>query len=167
MNEYEKQATDFLEKTGTTFEIKYLRTGPYFAGDKDSRDIYSFTLRNKRGEYTATFGDIIRNTEDRDNALKYRAASTWDPDPKKEAAIKASIARHKAKPKPTAYHILAGMGYYTEPLFEDWISECGYDDAPMLDYPKLRAIHDACLKESAAMERLFTAEELEMLQEIN
>ena len=167
MNEYTKQADDFLQATGTTFKIEYLRTGPYFADDKESRDIYQFTLKNERGEYSATFGNSLQATQDRANAAKYRGFSKYPPNPKEEAKIKASITRHKAAPMPTAYDILVGLGHYTDPVFENWAADCGYDDAPMKDYVTIRAIHDACLKEQQAMERLFTAEEREVLQEIN
>jgi len=47
-NEYIKRAEQFLADTGTTFKIEYLRTGPYFHGDKGIRDIYRFTLINAR-----------------------------------------------------------------------------------------------------------------------
>jgi len=141
MNEYEKQAEQFLADTETTLNIQYLRTGPYFHDDEESRDIYQFTLSNARGSYSAQFGDSLQSTMDR--------------------------ARYKAHKLPTAYDILSVIGDYVEPTFVDWCDYFGYSDAPMQDYPKIRAIHDACLAESAALARMFTPEQLEQLREIN
>ena len=165
-NEYTQQAEKFLADTGTTFKIEYLRTGPYFSGDKESRDIYQFTLKNVRGEYTATFGNSIQATQDRLNAKK-PYSDTFAMTEREKKAHSASVARHKAEPMPTAYSVLAGMGYYTDPVFENWAADCGYNDAPMSDYPKIRAIHDACLKESAALARMFTDEGLQQLADIS
>jgi len=141
MNEYEKQAEQFLTDTGTIFDIRYLRTGPYFRDDKESRDIYQFTLSNTRGSYSAQFGDSLQSTMDR--------------------------ARYNDHKSPTAYDILAVIGDYVEPIFNEWVLEMGYSDAPMRDYLKIRAIHDACLAESVALARMFTPGQLEQLREIN
>jgi len=168
VSEYTEQAEKFLADTQTTLTVEYLRTAPYFHSDKESRDIYRFTLKNERGEYSSEFGNSIRATEDRANACKYRAGSTWRPSAKDEAALKASIARHKEHPKPNAYDILSCIEKSEpEPIFEDWARELGFDDAPMVDYPKIRAIHDACLTQYAGICRLFTPEQMEQLQEIS
>jgi hypothetical protein len=60
MNEYDKQAEDFLEKTGSELTIEYLRHAKYWPADTDSRDIYRFTLTNKDGQqYSSEFGQSI------------------------------------------------------------------------------------------------------------
>ena len=64
MNDYEKQANDFLTSTNTQFDIEYLYTGYYFPDDQEKRDIYQFTLRRGNKSYTHKFGDSIRNTEE-------------------------------------------------------------------------------------------------------
>lgn len=165
-NQYEEQANKFLADTGTTFKIEYLRTGPYFHGDKESRDIYRFALSNTRGSYSSEFGDSIRNTEDR-LAAKRPFSDKYMMIEREKKAHDAAVKRHKAHPHPTAYDVLAGMGYYTSPIFEEWVSDCGYDDAPMADYPKIRAVHEACVRESVALERMFTPDQMEQLAEIN
>jgi len=165
MNEYIKQANDFLESTGTTFKIEYLRTGPYFTDDNESRDIYAFTLSNTRGSYSAKFGSSMRATHDRATAAAYRACSAYGKD---EAKIKAAITRHKANPTPSAYDILSGLEKYgVNPIFTEWADDLGYNDAPMSDYPKIVAIHQACLAEYAALRRMFTAEQMDALGEIS
>ena len=40
MNEYEKQANDFLNKTNTEFRIEFLKYDYYFNNDNTKRDIY-------------------------------------------------------------------------------------------------------------------------------
>jgi len=47
---YEKQAIDFLAKTNVAFKTEFVKNAPYFADDKNSRDIYQITLT--RGERT-------------------------------------------------------------------------------------------------------------------
>ncbi len=42
MEVYQKQATDFLEATGTQFSSTYKEHDFYFDGDKDTRDIYIY-----------------------------------------------------------------------------------------------------------------------------
>lgn len=176
MSEYLKQAEDFLTATGTEFKIEYLRTGPYFKDDKESRDIYRFTLSNAKGSYSHEFGDSTRNTERRIYAATKQPLFSFKHDARTAKALgfnTSSDDKFKAEliaarnHKPSAYDILAGMGHYVEPIFEEWAAELGYNDAPMADYPKIRAIHDDCLRESAALSRMFTAEQLEQLQEIN
>ena len=44
MNEYEKQAQGFLDKTGTDFKADYVDYKVRFEGDKDKRDVYLITL---------------------------------------------------------------------------------------------------------------------------
>lgn len=43
-SEFDKQATDFLNKTGATIEIKFSHNGKHFDDDKQSRDIYKITI---------------------------------------------------------------------------------------------------------------------------
>lgn len=45
MNDYEKQAQDFLDATGTTIEKKFLKCDKYFDDDKESRNIWEITLK--------------------------------------------------------------------------------------------------------------------------
>lgn len=60
---YEIQAENFLRFTKTKLTIKFKKQGFYFNGDKERRNIYTFTLKNANGQYTSTFGDSIYNTE--------------------------------------------------------------------------------------------------------
>lgn len=61
--EYEKQAEDFLSKTGTKLTVKFKTYDKYFADDKESRNIYNITLRRGKKSYTFTFGASINDTQ--------------------------------------------------------------------------------------------------------
>ena len=63
MNEYEKQAQDFLFKSGTTFKAKYVKHDLYFADDKEPRDIYRITLKRNGETYSFKFGQSIANSD--------------------------------------------------------------------------------------------------------
>ena len=59
MNEYEKQAQDFLESTGTELTVEYDGYRKYFPDDKEKRSVFEFTLRRAGKEYVGTFGQSI------------------------------------------------------------------------------------------------------------
>lgn len=63
MNEYEQQANEFLTKHNAKIKIDFLNFGKYFDDDKESRNIYRFTITRNGKQYSAKFGDSIANTE--------------------------------------------------------------------------------------------------------
>jgi hypothetical protein len=169
MNEYEKQAADFLSDTGTTLTVVYLYTGPYFDGEEENRDIYQFTLQNKRGVYSARYGDSLRNTainaicRDRHGCTVALARTAGLISPY-QRVVDLHAAAKKAKPvKPTAYHILACLSGYDPGTFRQWCDEYGYDTDSM----KAHKIYMAVQEEWEGMCRLFTTEERERLAEIS
>lgn len=48
MQDYQKQATDFLAKTGVKLTAKFIEDDFYFPGDKETRDIYRITLKRDK-----------------------------------------------------------------------------------------------------------------------
>ena len=60
--DYNKQAIDFLNATSTSFEAKFKDHDFYFPDDKEQRDIYRITLKNKLHTYRFNFGQSINNT---------------------------------------------------------------------------------------------------------
>ena len=60
--DYEKQATDFLTKTNTSFNATFLENGFHFDGDTETRDIYEITLKRGGRNYTFNFGQSINNS---------------------------------------------------------------------------------------------------------
>lgn len=97
ISKYEQQAIDFLTETGTTFKTKFDSYGRHFEDDKERRDIYKVTLRNKNGSYTFKFGQSINNS-----------------------------TKNGKKP-PTAYDVLTCLEEYGYADFEDFCANLGYD----------------------------------------
>lgn len=64
--------------------------------------------------------------------------------------------------EPTLYSVLACLQKYDVGSFEDFCGEFGYDE----DSRQAERIYKAVTKEFKNMQRLFTCEELELLQEI-
>jgi hypothetical protein len=59
MNEYEKQANDFLDKTQTELTIEFSHHGKHFDDDMHTRDIYTITLKRGGREYAFNFGQSL------------------------------------------------------------------------------------------------------------
>mgnify|MGYP003294382822 CR=1 FL=1 len=62
MNEYVKQAKDFLESCNATMEIKYVGLEKPNWDDKSHRT-YDCTIKTPRGEMMVHFYDSLANTE--------------------------------------------------------------------------------------------------------
>lgn len=63
MNNYEKQANDFLKATNTTLKTSFKLHGVYAAfSDNMQRDIYNCVLKNASHRFRFTFGQSINNT---------------------------------------------------------------------------------------------------------
>ena len=59
MTEYEKQAQDFLESTGTELTVTYKGDMKYFPGDREKRAVFEFTMCRDGKKYVGTFGQSI------------------------------------------------------------------------------------------------------------
>jgi len=132
MNNYDQQAADFLEKTGTTFHCEYLKYDTHFIGETKERDIYKICLKKGRKRYTLRFGASIRDS------------------------------RSYPKNPPTPYRILAALTKYDPGEFEDFCTDCGYNE----DSRNAEKIYKAVKKEWQNVNRLFSENEIEMLREI-
>lgn len=175
-NSYQKQATDFLQQTGTTFEAKFLKNGKYWDDDKDSRDIYEITLKRGKRSYSFNFGQSLNNsgfyyTKGR---TKYKLPLTLIDKPNQQLAnyIKSKIdweflnngksdVIHRPV-APTAYCVLTCLTKYDPGTFEDFCSEFGYNT----DSRKAEKIYQAVKDEWQNVCALFTDAEIELLQEI-
>lgn len=62
MNEYIKQAKDFLEATNTTFKSEFSKYDKHFDSDKEKRNIFNITLSNDNGSFTFPFGSSIADS---------------------------------------------------------------------------------------------------------
>ncbi len=99
MNDYQKQAQDFLDQTRTVVMVAYDRKGRYFPDDTESRDIYNITLARGERSYTFRFGQSIAHTKGNGDTQE-----------------------------PTAYDVLACLTKYDPGDFENFCAELGYDE---------------------------------------
>ena len=146
INEYEKQALDFLEKTNTTFKVEYLRNDLYFPGDKDKRDIYKITLSRGSRSCSFEFGQSISNSG------KYERS--WLNGLSKRT-IKKAI-------KPNSYDVLTCIQKSDIGSFENFCSEFGYDT----DSKKAEKTYLAVCDEYKNLCTLYSDAELELMAEI-
>lgn len=78
MNKYEQQADDFLKSVNASIKMEYLEHRPYFAGEKDSRDIYKVRIKRNGKQMTFTFGANLNG--DKPTAYNILACLTkYDP----------------------------------------------------------------------------------------
>ena len=71
MNEYERQAKDFLKKTGAKITISYKDYAPYFEGEKEYRNIYRIRIDRNGKSWSFNFGDSIASTNNGDRPTAY------------------------------------------------------------------------------------------------
>lgn len=78
--DYQKKARDFLDVTRTKFKVSYYDHAPYFPEDKQSRDIYTITLRRDSKQFKFKFGQSIANQGQEPTAYSVLACLTkYDP----------------------------------------------------------------------------------------
>jgi len=176
VNEYQKQALDFLAATNTTFKCEFLKHGKHFENDKETRDIYKITLTRGNRSYSFNFGQsIAKSIRYQDKTTKKIFAKSGQglegnkyrylyPErfPKNRAEEKYGDFKIIEGTPPSEYDILACLTKYSPGTFEDFYSEFGYDT----DSRSAEKTYKAVLDEWVNIERLFNSEEIEMLQEI-
>lgn len=120
--------------------------------EKEKRCLYEITLTSPRGSMTFNFWDSIRNTKIRTMPFEaYNVQANKELAAKKKAAV------------PSVYDVLACLQKYDPGTFEDFCSDCGYDE----DSRTAERIYFAVQKEYTQLARLFTPEQMEELSEIN
>lgn len=173
MNNYEQQAADFLEKTGSNIEIKFLKYDKHFEDDKEPRDVYTVTLSRGSRSYTFNFGNSLNDSGFyyTKGVKKYPIDRKYLNAPNLVSVIKRADWDFQNNGKsdtihrpvePTAYDILACLQKYEVGTFEDFCSNFGYDT----DSRKAEKIYKAVLNEYAQLCTLYTDAEMEQMQEI-
>jgi hypothetical protein len=137
LSSYDQQAIDLLNKLGVKFSAKFLKHGKHFEDDREKRDIFTLTLSRNGQRISFKFGQSIVDS--------------------------TGIGSNA----PTPYDLLATVQKYAPDTFENFCSEFGYNDQPLSQYPKVRKIYNAVVKEWEKVNSFFTSEELEQIQEIN
>lgn len=153
MNEYIKQAADFLQKANAKMKIKYVGTMINKEWkEKEERCLYEITLTSPRGSMTFNFWDSIQNTK-----IRKMPFDAYNVQANKELAAK------KKAVVPSVYDVLDCLTKCDPGTFEDFCSGYGYDE----DSRTAERIYFAVQKEYAQLARIFTPEEMEELAEIN
>lgn len=169
MKNYQEQANDFLHKTNTSIVVEFMKSGPHFDGDKETRDIYNVTISRGSRSFKFTFGQSIYHSGayvgHKHLCTKHYGKYIFTA---KEAEkipsyikIQNEIKKNPNFSEPTNYDILACLQKYDVGSFEDFCSEFGYDE----DSRKAEKTYNAVCKEYEAVDRLF-GDIIEQLQEI-
>lgn len=156
--DYQKQAFDFLEKTGSKLTIIKIGLDSHNPEQWKSERI-KFHIILEKGKNKCSF-DFWGASVEACKPKRKHSDSCYQRDRDEGIAInKASNIM--------PYDVLAGMGHHIEPIFDDFCAEFGYGPFNNEEeFRKAEDTHKACLKEQANLERLYNQEELEMLQEI-
>ena len=170
MNEYVKQAKDFLNDCNATMEIKYAGLEkPNW--DKKSHCTYDCIIKTPRGTMTVHFYDSAADTEIHrmsveqyiEKTYKYRASDApWSIKQRAEKELKVK----KAEAIPTEYDILACLQKYDVGSMDDFFSEFGYEIKCTKDMTNFINTYNAVIKEYQDICRCFTPEQIEAMQEI-
>lgn len=168
MNEYVKQARDFLKESNAKMVIKFIGfTSPRW--DKENlHATYKIKIKTEKGQIELDFYDSLKNTE----LLYYSQLSYFD-DPfgryqrKYKSLIPYRDFEEKIKKgKPTEYDILACLTKYDPGRMDDFFSEFGFEINCAQDMFDFIETYNACVKEYNDLCRMFTEEQMEKLREI-
>lgn len=170
MNEYEKQANDFLEKTNSTLKIIYV--GHFSRSSDDPTDQYYCTLTNPNGTYSFEFSQSVINSKkyylsetktifycNEDNNKNYKKISVdylqrW---------IKNGRFNILDGIKPSNYDVLSCLYVWEFDSFEDFCSEFGYDISLISSAKTYHAIKH----QNKNLKKLYSEDEIDMLREIS
>lgn len=161
INEYQRQALEFLKETGTTCTIAYV--GCLYNEDWDKtnkHDLYYVTLKNNRGEYTYKYWDSLYNTEL--NHMSYGDYMIKYPNISSAYQANKELKKLQEKVKIKEYDVLACLTAWEVGTFEDFCDDFGYNSDSINAYKTYMAV----CKERDGLRKIFTYEQLEMLSEI-
>lgn len=169
--DYNKQALDFLQATGTEMIIEYSHEGDHF-NDGKIRDIYNITLKRGKRDYSFTFGQSLFNSAkyvDKLNGNEFDLSGGClkgnrrivTKNINESEYIRDCCKKVKGTP-PTEYDILSCLTKYDPGTFEDFCSEFGYDT----DSRKAEQTYNAVKDEYKSLCTLYSDDEMEMLTEI-
>lgn len=186
MSEYTEHADALLKEMGVTFEVRHVGNGcPPFCGDRDDMSEAGKFPRKKhihgdqhlcilsRSGKAITF-DFWNSYRDQEIDYFVKAGAWgWRDAPwykKKKydgvfAEMRAArlwLASTKFSPLPTSYDLLASLQKYEVGTFKDFCADFGYSD----DSIRALETYRAAQEEFDKVRRLFTAAELEKLQEV-
>lgn len=173
--DYNKQAIDFLQATGTTMEAVEAvpQTIPPWepqTGLNSNQHIkYSVTLKNKKHSYTFDFwgsvADYQKTTFASRNDIRGQLKLDIIAKAKKSFVMLTNEQISKIlhdMVKPSEYDILACLSPMYEDTFGDFCASFGYDT----DSRTAEETYKRCIEQDRQLHKLFTHEQLEKLSEI-
>ncbi len=168
MTDYDQQARDFLDSTGTVMAVDYQALRPYFDGDDQPRDVYRITLTRGERSMSFDFGQSLQCSGTHWFYLDYRKGmwnskhdAKWVAD-KFTRIVGNPWAANKHYEAPTAYDVLACLDGYAPESFEEFCSDYGYDT----DSRSAERTYNAVRQQAEDLQRLYSDTELEALAEI-
>jgi hypothetical protein len=172
---YEKQAMDFLEKTGCKMTITYKENRRYFLDDKETRDVYDIKIERGKRVWKFEFGNSIKDSEFVAvyGKSRYKIPSEMRTKSNQEIALYVKLnlqsdfgtvnADHIIRPvAPSEYSILACLTKYDPGSFVDFCSEFGYDS----DSKTADRVYAGVKEEWLNVCRIWNDSEIEELREI-
>ena len=176
MDDYEKQANDFLKDTNTTMVVGKSRYDKHFSSDTVARDIYQITLIRGNREYTFDFGQSLNSSRQytplTNYAKKlvegkeligddfYKVLQKLGINP--YTLNKSDFKRNENYAVPTSYDILACLTKYDPETFEAFCDDYGYDH----DSISALKVYEEVAKEYKNVAYLWNETEIEALQEL-
>ena len=138
--DYEKQALDFLTKTGCKMTITFKETRKYFPNDKETRDVYEVLIERGNRKWKFEFGNSISDSEFVAVYGKSRCKIPSEMRTKSNQEITLYVkwnlksdfgtvkSDHIKRPAPPSeYSVLACITKWDPESFEYFCSEVGYD----------------------------------------
>lgn len=172
---YEKQAMDFLEKTGCKMTITYKENRKYFPNDKETRDVYDIKIERGKRVWKFEFGNSITNSEFVAvyGKRRYKIPSEMRTKSNEEIAwyVKRNLQYDFGTVKadriirpvaPSEYDVLSCLTKYEPGSFVDFCSEYGYD----LDSKNADRVYAGVKEEWMNVCMIWNDDEIEELREI-
>lgn len=171
MNEYEKQAKDFLDACNAKIKITLVGKEINHLWDETKpRNKYHFIITTPRGSMEGDFWDSIRNTElfNMSYVQFYEAIQRKSFDAVVPADTPESNQFYKMlkEAKPNAYSILSCLEKYDVGSMDEFMHEFGYEIKNAKDMANFIQTYNAVVQEYNDLCRIFTPEQMEMLREI-
>lgn len=139
MDNYEKQAFDFLNETRTEFKALFFKHDYHFVDDHDKRDIYQITLKRGSRGFNFNFGQSLKASQ--------------------KIGVNGFLIAGQV---PTAYDVLACLTKCDPGSFEEFCEDYGYDT----DSRKAEKVYNAVKNEWLNIQKLWNDAEIEKLADI-
>lgn len=166
MNEYDKQAEDFLKETNSTLTTEYLGHFAREDWDDQVRAQFRFTLRRGNlkltGQFTKSVMDSFKLSRKINDSIEMPQHIHVTKDGKKGWIRKVgNVTLVLDKTPPSPYSILACLNSYDVGIYADFCEEFGYDGGE-----KSLKIWLDLSEQVRQLQRMYSQEELDKLNEI-